>query len=334
MPSSGCADRPRGISSRRARTKTGSTSSDTNRTRRCEAIPIACCSGHVFADLGLKNRWRERRTRHRIWRCLLIAGIIVGEAGASGAGPGGFRATLGPTPMITTNVLSRVFHIRWGDSTGTAFAIDHASKQYLVTARHVVKEIDSGDSIRVFHEEQWKNLTVNVVGIGDGDADIAVLSCSIRISPSLDLVASQANLTYGQQVFFLGFPYQMDSGGEKINRGLPLPFVKSGIVSAFEFGDVSKIYLDAHVNPGFSGGPVVFTPIDGSATDLRVAGIVASHPAPLQPVVDQSGNTITDPEGKPAGLYVRENPGIVVAIGIRHVIELIEANPIGFPLGD
>ena len=53
--------------------------------------------------------------------------------------------------MITTNVLSRVFHIAWGDSTGTAFAIDHASKQYLVTARHVVKEIDSGDSIRVFH---------------------------------------------------------------------------------------------------------------------------------------------------------------------------------------
>ena len=73
--------------------------------------------------------------------------------------------------MITTNVFSRVFHIAWGDSTGTAFAIDHASKQYLVTARHVVKGIDSGDSIRVFHEEQWNNLAVDVVGIGDGDAE-------------------------------------------------------------------------------------------------------------------------------------------------------------------
>ena len=41
--------------------------------------------------------------------------------------------------MITTNVFSRVFHIAWRDSTGTAFAIDHASKRYLVTARHVVK---------------------------------------------------------------------------------------------------------------------------------------------------------------------------------------------------
>ena len=285
-------------------------------------------------DLGFENRWHEGRTRRRIWMFLLVAGMIIGRATASGAGPVGFQAALGATPMITTNVLSRIFHIKWRDSTGTAFAIDHASKQYLVTARHVVKGIDSGDSIRVFHEEQWKNLAVDVVGIGDGDADVAVLSCPIRISPSLDLTASQANLTYGQQVFFLGFPYRMDSTGEKINRGLPLPFVKSGIVSAFEFGDVSKIYLDAHGNPGFSGGPVVFAPMGGSATDLRVAGVVAHYPTPLQPVVDQNRNTITDPEGKPAGLYVQENPGILVAIGIRHVIELIEANPIGFPLGD
>ena len=95
-----------------------------------------------------------------------------------------------------------------------------------------------------------------------------------------------------------------------------------------------KIYLDAHANPGFSGGPVVFAPMGGSPTELRVAGVVANYPASLQPVVDQNRNPITDPEGKPAGLYVQENPGIVVAIGIRHVIQLIEANPIGFPLGD
>ena len=288
----------------------------------------------ALIGLGLENRWRNRRTRRRIWMCLLVSGMVVGGAGALRAGPGDFRATSGTTSMITTNVLFRVFHIAWGDSTGTAFTIDHASMQYLVTARHVVKGIGSGDSLRVFHEEQWKNLSVDVVGIGDGDADVAVLSCPIRLSPSFDLAASQANLTYGQQIFFLGYPFGMDSGGEKINRGLPLPFVKSGIVSALEFGDVSKIYLDAHGNRGFSGGPVVFAPMGGSATDLRVAGVVASYPASLLPVVDQNRNRITDPEGKPVGLYVQENPGIVVAIGIRHVIKLIEANPIGFPLGD
>ena len=125
----------------------------------------------------------------------------------------------------------------------------------------------------------------------------------------------------------------MDAGGEKINRGLPLPFVKAGILSALvEFGDVSKIYLDAHANPGFSGGPVVFSPLGQPGTDLRVAGVVVHYPTPLSPIVDNKGETITDSEGEPIGLYVQENPGIVVAIGIRHVSELIEANPVGFPL--
>ena len=105
--------------------------------------------------------------------------------------------------MITTNVLSRVFHIAWGDSTGTAFAIDHASKQYLVTARHVVKGIDSGDSIRVFHEEQWKNLAVMLWESATVTQTSRYFRVTIRISPSLDLAASQANLIYGHKCSFL-----------------------------------------------------------------------------------------------------------------------------------
>ena len=137
--------------------------------------------------LELANRWRDRWTRRRrFWMCFLVAGMIVGGLGRLVPDRTVFGATLRTTPMITTNVLFRVFHIAWGDSTGTAFTIDHASKQYLVTARHVVKGIGSGDSIRVFHEEQWKNLPVDVVGIGEGDADIAVLSCPVRLSPSFD----------------------------------------------------------------------------------------------------------------------------------------------------
>ena len=235
--------------------------------------------------------------------------------------------------MITSNVLHRVFHIMWGGS-GTAFAIDHVSKQYLVTARHVVEGIESGNPIKVRHDKRWKELVVDVVGIGQGDIDIAVLACSIRLSPSHPLVASSGNIVYGQPVCFLGYPFGWNSGNERINRGIPLPFVKAGIVSALgEFEGVYKFYLDAHANVGFSGGPVVFAPPGQSATDLRVAGVVVHYPTPLPlPIVDHKGDTITDSDGKPIGLYVKENPGIVVAIDVRHVIELIEANPIGFPL--
>ena len=36
-------------------------------------------------------------------------------------------------------------------------------------------------------------------------------------------------------------------------------------------------------------------------------------------------------KGKPIG-YIQENPGIVVATGIKHALELIDSNPIGLPL--
>ena len=154
-----------------------------------------------------------------------------------------------------------------------------------------------------------------------------------RLSPSHPLTASAAHLGYGQPVSFLGYLFGQDGGGEQINRGVPLPFVKAGIVSAMEFGDVFRIFLDAHGNKGFSGGPVVFVPYGQSNNELRVAGIVSSlYPyASLLPIVDRQGNPITGQGGGPFG-HVRENPGIVVAIGIKHAVDLIDANPIGFDL--
>ena len=97
-------------------------------------------------------------------------------------------------------------------------------------------------------------------------------------------------------------------------------------------GDVSKIYLDAHNNEGFSGGPVVFTLNRRSKDRWRVAGIIVNYQTPLlRPIVDRKGEPFTNPEGEAIG-YIRENSGIAVAIHIRHVVELIDANPIGFPL--
>ena len=73
--------------------------------------------------------------------------------------------------MITSNVIHRTFHIRYGSGTGTMFSIDRDGRQYLITAKHVVEGIVSGGSISVFHDKQWRNTTVEVVGMGAGGAD-------------------------------------------------------------------------------------------------------------------------------------------------------------------
>lgn len=284
-------------------------------SRALELEVVPC----VAIKRGLPGRRKRFLTAHILLIFLVFAALF--------SFPPGVDAT-----MITTNIIHRTFHIRWNDSTGTGFTIDHNSKQYLVTARHVVHGIESGNAIKIFHDEEWKNLVVNVVGIGKGDVDVAVLACSVRLSPSHPLIASAEDIVYGQPVSFLGYPFGWHAGGEQINRGVPLPFVKAGIVSAIESGDVVRIFLDAHVNKGFSGGPVVFVPYGQPQNKLRVAGIVVSYPIPeFLPIVDRNGGTITDRRGKPIG-YIKENPGFVVAIAIKHALELIDANPIGFQL--
>ena len=225
--------------------------------------------------------------------------------------------------MVTANVIHRTLHIGRADSQGTAFTVDHGGKQYLVTARHVVEGIASGERISVAHQEQQKLIEINVVGVGEGAVDVAVLACQQQLSPMHPLEPTTAGLVYGQQAYFLGFPFGWDAGGEHINHGLPLPFVKAGVISAWTNGTVKRIYIDSHVNEGFSGGPVVFSP-PGDQKVLRVAGVVVGYPKRFQPVVDEHGNTVA--------LAAQENPGLVLAIDISHVVALIDANPIGFAL--
>ena len=113
-----------------------------------------------------------------------------------------------------------------------------------------------------------------------------------------------------------------------------MPFVKSGVISAIIFDGTTKIYLDAQVNEGFSGGPVVFTPSgqpSGTPDKFKLAGIVVNYPTPkIRPVVTHRGDQVFDSNNNTIG--IRENPGFVVAIGIKHAVELIDQNPIGFPL--
>ena len=100
---------------------------------------------------------------------------------------------------------------------------------------------------------------------------------------------------------------------------------------AIDGGLESKLYLDAHGNRGFSGGPVVFVPGGKESGEYQVAGVVSCYPTPLlEPIVDIQGEPILN-RGEPIA-YFKENPGIVVAFMIKHAIDLIDNNPIGFLL--
>jgi S1-C subfamily serine protease len=103
--------------------------------------------------------------------------------------------------VITTNVIQRTFHVRTGDSIGTCFTVDIDEKQYIVTAKHVASDIIGTTSISIFHDNQWKNIDVTLIGHCDSEIDISVLTTNLRLSPDFALPPTMGGIIYGQDVY-------------------------------------------------------------------------------------------------------------------------------------
>lgn len=224
--------------------------------------------------------------------------------------------------MITANVFRRTFFIKFGQSTGTAFTVDCDGRQYLITARHVVDGIANGATIGIRRHGQWHDKSVQVVGYGDParlEEDVAVLALPDQISPSFQMEPTSSGLIWGQDVFFLGFPYGLAT--EKApNEGYPLPLIKRALMSGTTNENLEVFLLDGHNNPGFSGGPAVFKPATTNSNEFRVFGIVSAYRQEHTPITFQ---------GKQTGLTSSTNTGIVICPSIKRATDFIEANPIG-----
>jgi len=231
--------------------------------------------------------------------------------------------------MITFEVLSRIFHIRFGSQVGTAFTLDIDNKQYLVTARHVVSEMLPNDKLGIYHDDQWKSLLVKRLVLPALEVDIAVLVSRIQLSPHKKRVLrpDTTNCQLGTDIYLLGFPYGEFTQDEEVNRNFPIPLVKQGIISGMgptTTKPTQKYWLlDGNIAPGFSGGPVILRN-SGDPSELDVIGVISSFRWQQEPIW-QEDNT-------PAAFFYKHNTGISVAYDIRFAIEAIEANPIGYSL--
>jgi hypothetical protein len=173
----------------------------------------------------------------------------------------------------------------------------------------------------LFHDRQWKTLQVRLVGHASGEIDVSVLAPPLVLCPpTVPLPPDITGLIYGQDVYFLGFPYGSFGDVGALNRGLPLPFVKKAIVACMGYpaSGIIRVYLDGHNNRGFSGGPVVFK--EPASEVFKLAAIVSGYKFAEEPIYQGDA---------PLPLMYRENTGIVLAYGIQHAVELARANPIG-----
>lgn len=220
--------------------------------------------------------------------------------------------------MITTNVIQRVFHLKYGVGTGTCFTVDYDGKQYFVTAKHVVKDLKDDNTVEIFFNGTWVKINVKLVG-HHKTADVSIFTINTLIRAH-KLEPSVNGIIYGQDTYFLGFPYRLqDVKSGQINRDFPMPLVKKATLSCITSDDTgSYLLLDGINNPGFSGGPVVFT--EPNKREFKVAGIISGYKSVEEPTYEN---------GQKTSISTRVNTGIILAYDIENAIDLIKANPIG-----
>jgi hypothetical protein len=225
--------------------------------------------------------------------------------------------------MITSNVIHRVLRIRHGTSSATGFALDVDGRQYIVTARHAVETISDPGTIDIFAKGAWQPDSVRLVGHAPGDCDISVLTLDHQVAPKhLTMEPTSKGVIYGQDVFFLGFPYGLLGKFVLAEHGHPLPLVKRATVSLFQTSEV--FLLDGHNNPGFSGGPVVF--MAPGTNDYKVCAVISGFKSVDQSVL-AGGQEVYASGQQP--LVVPSNTGIIVAWAIDFAVDLARSNPIG-----
>ena len=219
--------------------------------------------------------------------------------------------------MVPSNILTRVFSLRYGDQQATGFTIEVEGRQYLITARHLLLPAPSEGVIEIFHDSNWVKLSFRSIQVEPSTIDIAVLALPQQISSLLPIELGFKETFLSQAIFFVGFPFGLSIDGNTVNRGFPIPLVKHGIISSFG-GTNEPFLIDGINNPGFSGGPIVRVDNKPNPT---IIGVVSAYKASQEAVYQ--GKSKTD-------LTIQANTGLLVAFAIDYAIDAIKKNPIGF----
>jgi|SRR6185369_800279 len=231
---------------------------------------------------------------------------------------------------VTSNILSRVFLVKYGVNQGTGFTIEVQDRQYLITARHLVKGMKNGDNVDILQLGGWKQFAVKPLFPTPEEVDIAVLVLDVQISPAYPLEATSENLSVSQPMYFLGFPFGIGIDSRKINNGYPFPLVKKGICSAIvpsSTNDYMLIILDGMNNPGFSGAPIVF--VDQTTRALKVAAVVSGYRNQEYVVKRKITEKGKEDRFTDTDMVIQGNSGIVTGFNIKSAVDIILKNPIG-----
>lgn len=198
---------------------------------------------------------------------LLIAGILLSSVAAA-------RGAITPELVQRGKAATALVEIRTSDDKtkgfGSAFCVDPGG--LFVTNAHVAEAVkDARLTLVLSPGEKTQRLVKATVLKSDKNVDLALLLADLGDGPplpALELGQSDA-LAETMEVAAFGYPF-----GDALtfdNNGYPSVSVNTGRITALrkKEGELELVQVDAALNPGNSGGPV----LDANG---RVIGIVIS----------------------------------------------------------
>lgn len=173
-------------------------------------------------------------------------------------------------------LLEQVFRIHHADGIGSGFTVELNTRQYFVTAAHVVDGLEVSNILELTHRDGYVPCKVLEIRKPVADLDIAILRLDRKLYSWPDAKYGVEGLYLGCECGFLGFPFGMSADGLPDAEGWPAPFLKKGCLAGSKAASNTGRYffLDGHNNKGFSGGPVFFVNTNTSAT--HIFGVVSA----------------------------------------------------------
>jgi len=240
----------------------------------------------------------------------------------------------------TANILSRVLMIQSPYFRGTTFSVDVDSREYWITAKHILTGAkhppygvvtDQSGLLSILDPgaqgEVWLPVKFSVIDPGK-DIDIVILAAPepLMKNPLPSEPADSVGVMLGGDCEFLGFPY---GGGWRASfdngQSSWMPFVKHCNVSALSPPTEPRIWvLDGINNDGFSGGPVIFR----TGAEQKILAVISGYVQEPAEVISSAvpQKTVANGEKK---LTVPLNSGFILAYDISYAINAIHKNPIG-----
>lgn len=221
--------------------------------------------------------------------------------------------------IITSECLCRTLFFKIGDACGTCFSYEKNGKQFLITAKHIFEKYKYPNKITIsfFIKSNMVEYSTNIYYHTNKNVDIAIMKIEKEnLTKTFNgPMYSTKGLIWGQDVYFLGYPYEFNNMIRPIEEN-SIPFIKKACMSGMvEENGINYILLDGINNEGFSGGPVCFS---NNENKFSIAGVIKSFYVE-KGFFKQDNKTISNE------IYVSMNSGIIYATDIKYAIEIIDS---------